>query len=161
MSFIIAPLESILNPPELVCCVDGKTTTESLHEDFSANFTEVTLANADGKNKTTWTTISDDEGITAFNFYLCCSRRVVAVWTSTVPSAVFTAAVLFEGNGESGYGGKSTPGGWTWDSDIDPFQFSSKPDLTIREMNSPCGLKIYFELSSLGVGEVLTLSLTY
>tara|TARA_R110002167_G_C12303989_1_gene617448 strand:+ start:93 stop:578 length:486 start_codon:yes stop_codon:yes gene_type:complete len=161
MSFLIRPLESILDAPALVCCVDGKTPTESDPEDFSANFTEVTVDNGDGTHTTTWTTISDDEGITAFNFYLCCSSKVVIVWAPTEPTAVFNAPMFFEGNNETAFGGGSATGGWHWDSDIDAFFLPSQPGLTVDDMNTPCGLKVSFEFSSLGAGDVNVISITY
>ena len=161
MSFIVRPLPSILNPPALVCCVDGKTKTEAVPQDFSADFTEETIKNDDGTHTTTWTSVSASLGTTGFNFYLCCSSQVIIVWTSTEPSAIFNSPVLFEGNGESGYGGGTTVGGWTWDSDDDPFSSPSKPGLTMEELVSVCGTKVTFDLAPLGEGETITFAITY
>jgi len=159
MSFLIRPNKSKIDPPKLVCCVDGKTPTEP--EDFTDDFIEDTVDNGDGTRTVTWTTITDNFDIRRFNFYLCCSSRVVVVWNPSDPSAVFPNAVTVEGNGESGVIGKPTAGGWTWDSQVDSLNFPTKPGLTINDMLGPCGLNIDFELTQIDVGETNALSITY
>ena len=75
MSFIIKPLESILDAPKLICCINGKTETEFSGADEDA-FSESIVDNEDGTFTTTWTMNGEQSSIFEILFKMCCSKEL-------------------------------------------------------------------------------------
>ena len=109
MSFLIRPLESVIDPVELVCCIDGKTPTE-YYNAIDQEFEEV-VDNGDGTFTTTWTYDSPASP----TFKVCCKQTVTVTSITNVTLSVFVAGEQTESvaTGESkevNFNDDTTPG---------------------------------------------------
>jgi hypothetical protein len=148
MSFIIKPLESVLEAPKLVCCINGKTPTEGDNFDGTIEelLTEETVNNGDGTYTTTWTTTGAGSDIfNTLEFKLCCTDETEVIWSSVDVSAFIGS--VFTGNGIT----KNF-------STVDP---SGSNTTDLSELGGPCGISVQLQWEAFGPADTWSFSITY